>query len=381
MSFDFYMPTKIISGRDAVKNNAKIIALGKKCLIVCGRNSAKACGAMDDVIAALGSVGISYAIYDRIRENPLVSVCFEGGEYAREVGADFIIAIGGGSPLDAAKAIAAYATNPDVKGTAIYTADLKCPLPIIAIPTTAGTGSEVNYYSVLTVDGENLKKTYKNSASYPKIALLDPKYTESLDLNYTVSTALDAFCHCIESYLSPNATEISRAFAVQGGEKLYRALGVLSKISEGEGALEAVKPYREALLTAASAGGIAINTAGTGFNHPLGYNLTLYKGIPHGRACGVFMEEYVRYNQMHPEGERLINEFCRSVSGDTPEEMAANIVKWSAVDVELTHEEIELYVENVKGAGNYENSPYVINDDEKKAIYEKLFTPCFRKAF
>lgn len=374
MSFDFYMPTRIISGYDSVKKNAKLITLGEKCLIVTGRHSAKACGALDDVTAALEACGAEWAVYDKITENPLVSTCFEGGSFAREFGADFIIAIGGGSPLDASKAIAAYATNPDIEPLDIYTAELAKPLPIVAIPTTAGTGSEVNYYSVLTIDGKNVKKTYKNSESYPKFAILDPKYTESLGLNYTVSTALDAFCHCIEAYLSPKATEISRAFAIQGAKKLYRVLGELYRLSDGADVLEAMKPYREALLTAACAGGITINTAGTGFNHPLGYNLTLYKGIPHGRACGVFMEEYVAYNKKHPEGARLIDEFCTAITEDLPEVMAANIVKWSAVDVKLSADEIALYVENVKGAGNYANSPYVINDDEKKEIYVKLFS-------
>ena len=86
------------------------------------------------------------------------------------------------------------------------------------------------------------------------------------------------------------------------------------------------------------------------------------------------MEEYVAYNKKHPEGARLIDEFTSAICNDSPEKMASNIVSWSAVDVKLTAAEIDLYVENVKGAGNYANSPYVINDDEKKAIYVKLFS-------
>ncbi len=367
------MPTKIVSGRNCIKNNAGLLALGKKCVIVSGRSSARASGALDDVTAVLDGLNVKWDVYDKIRENPLVSTCFEGGKFARDFGAEFIIAIGGGSPLDAAKAIAAYAANPDIVPLDIYGSNLAKPLPIIAVPTTAGTGSEVNYYSVLTMDGKNVKKTYKNAASYPKVAFLDPKYIESLGRDYTVSTALDAFCHCIESYLSPKATEISKIFAVWGAKTLYRVLGELAKISDGEAALELMKPYREELLCAACAGGVTINAAGTGFNHPLGYNLTLYKGIPHGCACGVFMSEYVAYNMKSEEGRRLITDFCAAISSDSPEVMAANIVKWSAVDVKLTKEEIELYVENVKGAGNYANSPYVISDEEKKAIYVKLF--------
>lgn len=373
MNYNHYMPTEIISGSGAVKNNASVFSLGKCCLIVTGRNSAKACGALDDVTEQLESLGIRYEIYDRITENPLVSVCFEGGKRASEIGADFIVGIGGGSPLDAAKAIAAYGANPQMSSMDIYGEMKNTPLPIIAIPTTAGTGSEVNYYSVLTVDGKNVKKTYKSKYSYPKYAILDPRYTESLGLDYTISTALDAFCHCIEAYLSPKANEISKMFGISGAKKLYRIIGELSELCDGDGVIEAMKGYRYDLLTAACAGGITINAAGTGFNHPLGYNLTLYKGIPHGRACGAFMGEYVTYNSRHPEGKRLLDEFAFLVCGDIAEVVAANIVKWSAVDVKLTSEEIELYVGNVKDAGNYANSPYVINDDEKREIYTKLF--------
>lgn len=367
------MPTRVVSGRDSVRKNAELLKVGKRCLIVSGKRSAKACGALDDVVSVLEAEGIEWIQYPKISENPLVSVCFEGGKEAREFGADFIIAIGGGSPIDAAKAIAAYATNPDIEPLDIYGDSLENPLPIIAIPTTAGTGSEVNYYSVLTIDGKNVKKTYKNSASYPVLAILDPKYTESLGLNYTVSTALDAFCHCVESYLSPKATEISRAFAVQGGRKLYRVLGELAKLIDGDGVLEAMGLYREELITASCAGGIAINTAGTGFNHPLGYNITLYKGVPHGRACGAFMGEYFAYNSRTEEGTRLIGEFCSAITSDAPEMVAANVVAWSDVKIKLTEEEIELYISQVKGAGNYTNSPYVINPDEMKDIYVKLF--------
>ncbi len=372
ISFDFRMPTEIISGENTVKNNAAKLALGSKCLIVSGKNSARACGALDDVTAALDSLGVGYELYDKITENPLVSVCFEGGKAAYEYGAEFIVAIGGGSPLDAAKAIAAYAANPHISPLEIYSAKLVPSLPIVAIPTTAGTGSEVNSYSVMTLDGKNVKKTFKSLYSYPKYALLDPKYTESLGLNYTVSTALDAFCHCVESYLSPNSTEISRMFAVNGAVKLYAALSEIAEIEDGDGVLEKLKPYRYELLTAACAGGIAINTSGTGFNHPLGYNLTLYKGIPHGRACGVFMEEYFEYNSRTAVGKCLIDEFCRAL-GDSSQAVAANIKRWSAVDVKLTEEEVELYLNNVSGAGNYANSPYVINRDEMEEIYYRLF--------
>lgn len=371
MSFNFYMPTQIISGENAVKANADKFAMGKHCLIVCGRSSAEKCGALADVKEVLDSHGIGCTVYNKIMENPLMSTCYEGGKLAVSVGADFIVAIGGGSPLDAAKAIAAYAANPAIAPEEIYTAALAPSLPIIAIPTTAGTGSEVNLYSVLTLDGKNVKKTFKSNYSYPRYALLDAKYMYSLNREYTVSTALDAFCHCAESYLSPKSTEHSRMYSVMGAKKLYAALTEIAAAG-ADADMRSFDGLRWELLTGSCAGGIAINTTGTGFNHPLGYNITLYKGIPHGRACGVFMEEYFAYNARKEEGARLIAEFCAAL-GKTPAEVAADIVAWSDVNVKLTDEEIALYIENVKGAGNYANAPYVINVDEMKEIYERLF--------
>ena len=371
MNYNFKLPTEIISGEGVIEKHADKLLLGKCALIVTGKRSAKACGALDDVTKVLAARGIKYALFDKIMENPLLSICFEGGQFACENGADFVIAIGGGSPIDAAKAIAAFAANPDIEPMEIYTADLAPSLPIVAIPTTAGTGSEVNPYSVITLDGENIKKTFNRTASYPKYAFLDPRYTYSLNLDYTVSTALDAFCHCVESYLSPRANEISKMFSLDGANRIYGALlAIENTYADSPQKLE---PYREQLLLGACAGGIAINAAGTGFNHPLGYNLTLYNGVSHGRACGVFMKKYFAYNSRTEKGKALIEGFA-SVLGDTPDNIADNIVKWSNVSVKLTDEEISLYVQNVKGATNYANSPYVINEAEMTEIYKKLFS-------
>ena len=146
-----------------------------------------------------------------------------------------------------------------------------------------------------------------------------------------------------------------------------------------ETVLTLLKPLRYPLMYGACEGGIAINRTGTGFNHPLGYNLTLYRGVPHGRACGTFMGEYFDYNSRSDEGKRLIAEICRSL-GDSPETVAENVVRWSDVKIgsqygnPLTDKEIDEYLENVGGAKNYQNSPYVLKDDEKRDIYRKLFS-------
>lgn len=374
MKLDFYMPARLITGENCISRNAGLFALGKKCVIVTGRRSAKASGALGDVTAALDAAGVEYTLFDKIGENPLLSVCAEGGRIAAQSGAEFIVGIGGGSPLDAAKAVAAFAANDGIEPLEIFKVSaLKPSLPLIGIPTTAGTGSEVNPYSILTLDGEGKKRTFNSPYSYFKYAFVDPKYTRSLGREYSVSTALDAFCHCIESYLSPKSTDASRMFAVYGAKHIWNVL-TAGEQAQGEDVDSGGYTYaqREALSYAATAGGIAINTTGTGFPHPLGYNLTLDRGVPHGKACAAFTGAYITYNRRNPEGTRLLDEFAAAIGADVSE-IAEVIPKLANVSMKLDATTIDRYVEKVKSASNYANSPYKITEREMAEIYAELF--------
>jgi alcohol dehydrogenase class IV len=295
MNFASHKPVKMITGWDCVRENYNIFReLGRHAIVVSGKNSADKCGAMEDVAYALEMAGCTFVRYNVIPENPPAPLCHEGGRLAREEKCDFVVAIGGGSAIDAAKAIAAYATNPqcdveDIFDDAIRTSD---SLPLVAIPTTAGTGTEACRYSVLTIDGGRRKRTFKSSTSYAKYSLICPKYTLTLSENYTVSTALDALAHAIESYLSPKSNEVSEEAA------LYAAGEIWDVIFNGNGAgkFGFTEAARERLMYAATAAGIAIDYTGTGFPHPLGYSITLTRGIPHGRACAIFEGAYLSYN-------------------------------------------------------------------------------------
>ncbi len=366
MNIDFYMPVRIISGEDCVKNNPNLFDIGKSALIITDADSAVKSGALDDVSAVLDSIGIKFTVFDKIRENPLISICFEGGNLARKSNADYIIGIGGGSSMDAAKAIAAYASNPDIRPEGIFEPGLKPSLPLILIPTTAGTGSEGNWISVLSIDGKSCKKNFKSNYSYAKYAFVDPRYIYTLPYYYTVSTALDAFCHCFESYLSPKSSAITRTLAVDGAKDIWKILNELSP------EIPLTHEQRRLLAYAACRGGIVINGTGTGFPHSLGYNLTMYHSIPHGRSCASFTGEYIRYNTMSCEGNRLINEFAEKI-GTSPELIGENIPKWANVKLTLKSEEIDVFISQVADAVNYKNSPYVINEIEMKQIYSKLF--------
>lgn len=290
---NFYLPTKVITGKEAVLKNAGLFSdFGKRCVIVTGKSSAKACGALDDVTTALEKCGIEYFIYDKIMQNPEIACCAEGGAKARQFGADFIIGIGGGSPLDAAKAIAVLAVN-NIDSKQLYSGNWECdPLPVIAVGTTAGTGSEVTQVAVIT-DSDGKKKSFRHDKSFPALSFGDPRYLAHMPEKVFYSTAIDALSHSIESYFIVSATDLSRAAAVQSISKICRAF---KQILDGEKPDETML---EDIYEASLLGGYAISVTGTAFPHALGYFLSEDHGIPHGTACGIYLPEFVKYNMIH----------------------------------------------------------------------------------
>ncbi len=314
MNMNFYVNTKVITGVDCVRKNAvQLASFGKKCLIVTGASSAEKCGALRDVLSVLEENKISCEIYNKIRQNPTVESCFEAGLIARDFCADFILGIGGGSPLDASKAIAVVAANPDISEEMLYSMEWgRAPLPVVAVGTTAGTGSEVTGVAVIT-NSKGLKKSFRNDLSYPVLSFGDPKYTLSLSDDFTRSTAVDALAHCVESFFNRSANDISKAFAVSGVKKLIRVFG---KIAES-GTQSLTLADREELYNASLFGGLAISVTGTAFPHALGYFLTENYGVAHGTACAVFLNKFTDYNlNVKPE---LAEEFFDEIRISKPE--------------------------------------------------------------
>lgn len=366
MQASFYLPVRVLFGRGVIEANAAHLVIGKKAMIVTGRSSARASGALDDVTRVLNAAGVPFVLFDRITENPPILTCLEGGRLAAREGVDFVIGIGGGSPLDAAKAIAAYAANPTIAAEEIYDDEkrTKPTLPLVGIPTTAGTGSEVNPYSVLTLQDGTHKKTFKAADAWFRTAFVDPRYTESLSHKTTVSTALDAFAHALESYLSPKSTVFSEHAALFAAARIWDVLSQSPATFTPE--------MRDDLMAASCAAGMAISVTGTGFPHPMGYSLTLLDGVPHGRACAVFAADYIDYNEKTDEGKARIAAFAAAI-GATPRVMKALLTGLADVSLSFTEEEIAQRVELIKGAKNYVNSPYVLSVEEMYDIYRRLF--------
>lgn len=294
MNLNSFMPVKLVTGTGCVRASAKELAkLGRVCLIVTGKTSAKASGALQDVTDTLDLNGQSWLVFDEIGQNPKLTDCMAAARKAIAVGADFVLGIGGGSALDAAKCIAVLVANPGLTQAQLYAFEwANAPLKIVAVGTTAGTGSEVTKVSVITTpDGR--KKSFHNEAIFPALSLGDPTYTMSLPPMVTRATMVDVLAHCAESFFSRAANHVSRCYAVEGIRLLLPVMRMMAE----NGCENLDYDTREKLYCASIYGGLAINVTGTCFPHTMGYLLTEAFGIPHGTACAVFQKDFYEYSK------------------------------------------------------------------------------------
>ncbi|MBR1738694.1 MAG: iron-containing alcohol dehydrogenase [Ruminococcus sp.] len=284
----FFIPTKIYAERGAVINHsAELAALGKRAFIVTGKSSSRKNGSLSDVTDALFSQGREYLIFDNVEENPSVETVMTASMQAAEFGADFVIGIGGGSPMDAAKAIAVMAANMDKGESYLFENDPDAKvLPVAEVPTTCGTGSEATAVAVLTQHKKRTKGSMAHRV-FPVLSLCDPGYLASAPKSVITATAIDAFGHLTESLINTASTDYSRIFAEQGLKLWAQSKAVLMGEREPEEG-----DYLK-LLNASTVAGMAIAHTGTGIPHGLSYTLTYEAGIPHGIAVGYFLEGYI----------------------------------------------------------------------------------------
>lgn len=365
MLFNINLPVQIISGENCILNNyEKFAVLGEKALIVTGKSSAKKSGALDDVVAALGKSDIEYRIFDKIEPNPLTSTCFKGGAAAKEFGADFIIGIGGGSALDAARAISCYAASDFWDSEDIFL-DFSKNLPLITIGTTAGTGSEVDGASVLTT--KNGEKCVINAHNlFAKYCFADYRYTCSNSYAGTVSTALDALCHALENWFSTTATEPACVAAARSVELIYPWL---KKLADGY-----FEPrdmvMRQELYYGSLWAGVAITMVGTGFPHMMGYSLTETGHLTHGIACAVFEADFVKLVLPHiPENQR--RKFL-SIIGSV-EEMEAVISKLTVNNITVNEKLMEQMAARAINSNNGKRTPGGLTLEQAREIVKKTF--------
>lgn len=366
MNFTLYMPARVVSGPGAVLNNGPLIReLGTRALVVTGAHSAKQSGALDDYKTILEQQGMTYRIYDGIGPNPLIGACREAAVLAREMDAQMVIGLGGGSPLDAAKAVAVLAANPEISShTLLEKKWVNPPLPVVATGTTSGTGSEVSSTSVLTWE-DGRKRAVSHPDLYASLVLADPRYTITMSRSVTISTALDAFSHAAEGFLSPRCTDVPDWFARKALPLLWEGLGRLLDGKEIENGL------RESLFYGSLWAGMVLNAVGTAFPHPFGYCLTEDYGIPHGRACAAFLPGLLEHAQANAPKR---TEDLLAVLGCSLEESQARLGMMSeTAGVRMSPETIDRYATRWEGLHNFHNVPGGYTVEEGKRLFLRLF--------
>lgn len=368
MDFTFYMPARVISGSRAVlENGCQIRKMGTRALVLTGAHSAQESGVLEDYRQVLQEQGIVYEVFDGISANPLYVTCREAARQAARMQADMVIGLGGGSPLDAAKAVAVMASNPELTPEQLLRKEWKRkPLPIVLTGTTAGTGSEVSSTSVLTWE-DGRKRAISHPDLYADLVLADPQYTFTMSWGVTVSTALDALSHAVEGFLSPRCAQIPAWCARQAIPMIWQGLKELSQ-EEGE---TVPRHLREPLFYGSLWAGMVLNAVGTAFPHPFGYVLTEDFFIPHGRACAAFLPALLeRAEEYAPE---RMEELTRLLDSSL-EEAVRLLQKLSGTGwICMTQKQIEGYARRWKNLHNFTNVPGGYSEKQGERLFFALF--------
>jgi alcohol dehydrogenase class IV len=301
LHYDFLAPPKILFGWGRRREIGPLArGLGVRAFRVSGARRLVADGVIDELAAALGAAGVESIRLAEIHREPSVEDVDRAVSALRERHSgdgDFILAIGGGSAIDLAKAAAAMATNGDgasvrdfLEGVGRGLAIERPPLPVLAMPTTGGTGSEATKNAVISSREPTFKKSLRSDQMIPRVVLVDPELAVSVPPNVTAQTGMDAITQLIESYISRRARPIPRALAIEG---LQRALpAIVAAVENG-----ASRPAREAMAHAALLSGMALANSGLGMAHGVAAALGVVCNVPHGLACAVMLPAALRANR------------------------------------------------------------------------------------
>lgn len=363
---DFFMPTRLYTGSDCIAQHGDALkSLGTRCLLVTERMAAVESGALEDVERTLASQEIAHEIWDGVTANPPLSSCMEAGRLAAQCDAQFVVGIGGGSSLDAAKAVAVFAANPTLDEAGFYAfAWEHNPLPIVLVGTTAGTGSEVTKVSVLT-DSAQRKHSIHDDRLYATLSFGDSRHTRTCPMAVTLSCGVDILAHATESYFSHKADEISRSFAVRA---IRLACGPLADAAAGA---ELDEEQRRLLYEASILGGLAINTTGTCFPHNVGYYLTENYGVPHGFASAAFM----------PHMLECVGEYDPSYASAFYDEIGMSQQAYMRLvmdclptfNIHMSSEEIEGALPRWKGNGSVQNTRANVTIGNIREVLTSMF--------
>ena len=331
MKFDFFNPTRILFGSGMLGALGDQRLPGKKALLLTSNGkSTKANGYLDRTIAQLERAGAAHALFDKIMENPLKEAVMEGAAFARENGCDFIVALGGGAVLDASIAIAAMATNPGdlwdyvCGGTGKGQPLQKQGLPIVAITTTAGTGSEVNCWGVISNLETQEKIGFGDPSLVPVLAIVDPELMKTVPPKYTAYQGFDALFHNTEVMISNGVNIFSEAIALSAIENIARYLP--RAVRDGND-LEA----REHVAYGSTVAGITMQLTSTTAEHSMEHSMSAYHhNLPHGAGLIMISKAFYEFFIQRHACDGQFVKMARAMGipdADKPEDFITALVK------------------------------------------------------
>ena len=292
MANRFVLNERSYHGKGAIQEIAgEVTSRGLQKALVCSDPDLLKFGVTQKVTDVLDAAGIAYEVYSEIKPNPTIENVKDGVEAAKASQADCIIAIGGGSSMDTAKAIGIIITNPEFADVRSLegVAPTKNPcLPIIAVPTTAGTAAEVTINYVITDVEKNRKFVCVDPHDIPVVAVVDPDMMASMPKGLTAATGMDALTHAIEGYITKGAWELSDMFHLKAIEIIAKSL---------RGAVENTPEGREGMALGQYIAGMGFSNVGLGVVHSMAHGLSALYDTPHGVACAIILPTGLEYNK------------------------------------------------------------------------------------
>ena len=312
-------------GSGAIKEIAsEVKSRGFKKAFVCSDPDLVKFGVTAKVLSVLDENGIPYELYSNIKPNPTIENVQTGVEAFKSAGTDFIVAIGGGSSMDTAKAIGIIINNPEFADVRSLegVADTKNPsVPIIAVPTTAGTAAEVTINYVITDAEKNRKMVCVDPHDIPIVAVVDPDMMASMPKGLTAATGMDALTHAIEGYITAGAWELSDMFHLKAIEIIAKSL---------RGAVDNTPEGREGMALGQYIAGMGFSNVGLGIVHSMAHPLGALYDTPHGVANAIILPTGMEYNAP-ATGEKYRN-IAKAMGVEGTENMSQEEYRKAAID-------------------------------------------------
>lgn len=336
-------------------------------------------GAILKITDLLEKEGLEYDIFSDIKPNPTIENVQNGVAAFQASGADFLIAVGGGSPMDAAKAVAIIAANPEFSDVRSLegVADTKNPcVPIIAVPTTAGTAAEVTINYVITDVEKKRKFVCVDPHDMPIVAIVDPEMMSSMPKGLTASTGMDALTHAIEGYTTKAAWEMTDMFHIEAIRLIAKSL---------RGAVEGTKEGREGMALGQYIAGMGFSNVGLGIAHSMAHTLGALYDTPHGVACAMMLPIVMEYNA-DCTGEKY-REIARAMGVKDVDSMDQATYRKAAVDAvrklsedvgipakldAIREEDLQFLADSAYADACAPGNPKEASAEDMKALFRKL---------